>query len=349
LLLVSESSCYALEVTLEWDPSSEPELAYYRVYRGTSSGVYPKLEMIPSADILWNSPEGPNHPVFEGKVTITNSLQPAWAWSSGGGGKGLFRYKLNDSDLESGAAETASTSYKPDSQLPGGVHILYVQEKDEFGTWSESALFPIIIDATLDEGLSHFISVRAFSAEGLGSPYSREVCVIAPSSINPPYNRGWQITSGDLEGFKVFYNSTADPGIIPTLGSSDDIPRFDLAGLTGLGIPVNLQPSGAVFNEPLWSEFPCPGYSNINQLSLGLYDGNQWNLVWDGAAGQLTTVGEGWLDGDPEYNTGETPHTITLVVKHFTGVQAAVTSSGTTVTVETGGGGGGCFIDSLMR
>lgn len=113
---------------------------------------------------------------------------------------------------------------------------------------------------------------------------------------------------------------------------------------------MNLQPSGAVFATPVpvWIEFPLPGYSNMNQLNLGLYHNSEWLLAWDGEKGELTPAGEGWLEGAPAYNTDEDPHTVAIVVKHFTGVQAAVPllpDPGPTAT--GGGGGGGCFVAAL--
>jgi predicted outer membrane repeat protein len=48
----------------------------------------------------------PNAPVLSGS-TPTNRTRPVWTWtSSGGGGNGLFRCKLDDADLASGATQT---------------------------------------------------------------------------------------------------------------------------------------------------------------------------------------------------------------------------------------------------
>jgi hypothetical protein len=191
-----------------------------------------------------------------------------------------------------------------------------------------------------------FFAVRAFDVEGRVSAYSREIAVIAPAWINPPYNRGWAITSGELQGFLVFYNTDTDP-VTPTLGSPEDVPPFNLPGLVGIGTPWNLQPSGAVFTQPVWVEFPVHSYSGTMQPSLGFCDDTGWILAWDGETGQLTHAGEGWLDGAPAYNTGEDPHTVSVVVKHFTGVQAAVPAGQDDTTGAGGTGGGGCFIATL--
>jgi hypothetical protein len=202
----------------------------------------------------------------------------------------------------------------------------------------------------LNDNKDYFFAVQAFDSEGLYSLYSREVKVIAPSSITAQYaqyDRGWEITSGDLAGFTVLYNS-AD-GITPTLGSSDTIPALNLPGLTAVGIPLNLEPNGSVFNTPVTLIFPCPGYSYISDFSLGLFEGGQWQLVWDGGTQELTTAGTDWIDGLPQYLPNENPPTIKIAVKHFSGVQAGAppaAAAAAQATGDAGGGGGGCFIST---
>ena len=89
----------------------------------------------------------PNAPTVEG-TTPTNDITPTWSWTSGGGGNGTYRYKLDDSDLSTGATETTSTNYTPGSALSEGSHTLYVQERDGAGNWSNSGSFTIFIDNT---------------------------------------------------------------------------------------------------------------------------------------------------------------------------------------------------------
>ena len=76
----------------------------------------------------------------------TGDTTPTWYWTSGGGGNGTFRYKLDDSYLTYGATETTDTSYTPGSALAEGIHTLYVQEQDDDGNWSTSGYFAIVID-----------------------------------------------------------------------------------------------------------------------------------------------------------------------------------------------------------
>ncbi len=80
----------------------------------------------------------------------TNSRQPAWTWTSGGnGGRGWFRYKLDDSILTSGTPSGAITTFIPDAPgLAEGVHTIYVQEQDSAGNWSSISRNSIRIDLT---------------------------------------------------------------------------------------------------------------------------------------------------------------------------------------------------------
>lgn len=81
-------------------------------------------------------------------TTPTNDTTPTWTWTSGGGGNGTFRYKLDNSDLTSGATETTNTAYTPSAQLSEGSHTLYVQEQNDAGDWSNSGSYEIVIDIT---------------------------------------------------------------------------------------------------------------------------------------------------------------------------------------------------------
>ncbi|NLW90483.1 MAG: hypothetical protein GXY34_02630, partial [Syntrophomonadaceae bacterium] len=80
--------------------------------------------------------------------TPTTDTTPTWSWTAGGGGNGIYRYKLDNNDLSSGATETADSDYTPGSALNEGSHTLYVQERDVVGNWSASGSFVITIDVT---------------------------------------------------------------------------------------------------------------------------------------------------------------------------------------------------------
>ena len=81
--------------------------------------------------------------------TPTNDTTPTWTWSSGEGeGSGTYRYKLDNSDLASGATETTETSYTAETALSEESHTLYVSERDNVGRWSSTGSFTILIDIT---------------------------------------------------------------------------------------------------------------------------------------------------------------------------------------------------------
>ena len=88
----------------------------------------------------------PAAPIVTG-ITPTDDTTPTWTWTSGGGGgNGTYRYKLDDSDLSTGATETTLASFTPASPLAGDTYILYVQERDDAGNWSTSGSFTIAIN-----------------------------------------------------------------------------------------------------------------------------------------------------------------------------------------------------------
>ncbi len=77
----------------------------------------------------------PSLPVFTVTPTSPGTVLPSYAWTSGGGGAGYYRYNFN-----SGAwsAETTATSYAAPSTFDFGSYFFYVQERDAGGNWSGS-------------------------------------------------------------------------------------------------------------------------------------------------------------------------------------------------------------------
>ena len=127
-----------------WDTSTIPDGTYY-IYAGivdeSNVPVYAY-----SAEPLVIDRTPPVAPVVSGP-TLTNSPTPTWSWSSGGGGgDGTFRYRLDNSDLTTGATETANLSFTPGAALSEKGHTLYVQERDVAGNWSDSGSFAIEVD-----------------------------------------------------------------------------------------------------------------------------------------------------------------------------------------------------------
>jgi hypothetical protein len=214
----------------------------------------------------------------------------------------------------------------------------------------------------LEDNKRYVFVVTAFNNTGLESSGSREIQILDPGDIPAPYNinynRGWRITAGNVQGFTVFYHDSNV--IIPTLGSSGDIPalRQTIAGIQGVGVPLNLQPSGTHFSPPVTLLIPCPGYSDASTLGIYYYDDirRQWFLADDpDDPGTVQPDAVGWLvPGSRVNHNAGNPSTIEIQVYHFSGVQAgtfasASASSGSVAAGGGSGGGGGCFISALAQ
>lgn len=95
----------------------------------------------------------PNDTVPPGKPTVrvsptgpTRELRPTWTWTSGGGGSGSYQISLDKTVFDSTAVALIGTTYKPDTNLSLGVHILYVREQDAAGNWSPAGQAQVEID-----------------------------------------------------------------------------------------------------------------------------------------------------------------------------------------------------------
>ena len=86
-------------------------------------------------------------PIITG-ASPTNNAMPRWSWNTGGGGNGIYRYKLDNSEMSNGTVTTTNTSYSPGQALLEGSHTLFVQEQDTAGNWSTVGSFTIVIDLT---------------------------------------------------------------------------------------------------------------------------------------------------------------------------------------------------------
>jgi hypothetical protein len=90
-------------------------------------------------------PSSPNVSLIQSSPS--NNPKAGWKWTSGGGGKGWYRFKLEDEIWNTGIQGEEST-FIPKTDLTEGTHILFVQEQDSAGNWSKSASATIVIDIT---------------------------------------------------------------------------------------------------------------------------------------------------------------------------------------------------------
>jgi hypothetical protein len=195
---------------------------------------------------------------------------------------------------------------------------------------------------------TYCFAVTAWDNEGNESVMDREVCVLGSNDLDPNYDRGWKITAGDLKGFTVMYDS-GDP--TPTLGSSIEIPALSKSNVIGVGLPLHLETQ--TFNTPAKIFIPCPGYSDVSDLDIYYYDDvrKDWYLANDADIPDMVQPDAiDWMVERSRYDhsysddPSNDPSTIEILVKHFSGTQAAAR---TTSSSSSGGGGGGCFIATI--
>ncbi len=133
----SDIASLGADDTSYYDSTANENTTYYYLLRSESGTSGASL----TAEVS-GVRQSPNPPDVSGDESPSGPT-PEWTWDTGGGGNLNFRYKLDDDDLTSGATETTDISYIPSSDLPGGNRILYVQERDDAGNWSDSGSFSI--------------------------------------------------------------------------------------------------------------------------------------------------------------------------------------------------------------
>jgi hypothetical protein len=88
----------------------------------------------------------PSKPIIDPlPLSPLNDIQPTWSWKAGGGGSGLFRWKLDNPNLDAGSDTTRENSFRPKVALSEGLHTLYLQEADSAGNWSAVTSRGIIV------------------------------------------------------------------------------------------------------------------------------------------------------------------------------------------------------------
>ncbi len=209
--------------------------------------------------------------------------------------------------------KSSEPSFYPYNTYPFDTSItIKVDVMDREGFQMEQAVFTIGIETEAEHEVAQ---------ESADIP---DVSTIDPENpdLGGVYDTGIQVDSGDLEGARIIYNS--DEPIEPTFDFSSGIPPLDVEGMDGVGIPLILQPHAAVFSTPVRIFIPCPGYSNVSDLCVMFYNGEEWIAACD-TSGEILPGGEGWMvPGSRINHNNGAPSTIEIQVYHFSAVQAAV-------------------------
>jgi hypothetical protein len=116
-------------------------------------------------------------PVPKAYGTSPTNLPPKWTWT-GGGGAGVFRYRLADSNFTSSDKETTDSSYALASATSGTTYILYVQERDPAGNWSGAGSKSIVYDLTQPV-------VSILSPQASGTYYASSNVTVSGTATGP--------------------------------------------------------------------------------------------------------------------------------------------------------------------
>jgi fibronectin type 3 domain-containing protein len=111
--------------------ATEGSQTVYAIFRGEVASKT-AFSVVYEPSIIYDS-VAPNAPVVSGE-TSTTTRKPTWSWTSGGDGKGSYRYRVDSGSW----VETSETSYTSASDLALGAHSFDVQERDYAGNWSAS-------------------------------------------------------------------------------------------------------------------------------------------------------------------------------------------------------------------
>jgi hypothetical protein len=264
--------------------------------------------------------------------------------------------------------------------------VAYDRTRDVQGDFSFDASVQITVDVRDAAGLQEVQGVYRFKVESemahreandpLNLPDAGAVDPADPALDGMVYDTGVEVYSGDLTGAKIFYNSSE--AVTPRFGPLYEMPtlsaektknpkklkisdrglppkhsnaKVNRTEVSPVGMGMNLQPP-TVFGTPVKLFMPCPGYEDVSDLSIFLFNGQEWVLACD-AKGNLMPDGEGWMVPGSRVNHNfadnpmNDPSTIEIWVYHFSGAQAAEVT--TAVDVSAADAGQGCFVSTIME
>lgn len=134
----------------------------------------------------------------------SNNPRPGWTWKTGGGGNGIFRYRLDQDDLTQSAMTGAASVYAPDTNLGHGEHTLFVQERDEAGNWSPTGSAKLILDLV---------------------PPAKPLVSFSPVSPMAASSPKWSWRSGGNGGAGIFRYRLDVDDLAQAIESTDTVPN----------------------------------------------------------------------------------------------------------------------------
>ncbi len=293
---------------------------------------------------------------------VSGNRRPTWSWSglpTSQGGIGVFRYKLDNPDMASGATQTNSLSYTPSSDLQSGYHTLYVQEEsiDEFWSINGSARVTIYDSSSQSTSISLVVAgnygstgilIKTLDAGNSWSSLPVDSTVPLNAALFPKHNVGWAV------GGNTPTHLQASGQILKTTDGGNSWTR-QIGSLTGWGALDFLDTNTG------WVMTTGQGTLNILRTTDGGSTWKQYNtgflIVSAYTAIQFTNASTGWVaaGGSSIFKTSDGGATWTakqigssILTLHFTsadtgwvgganGFLAKTTDGGNTWSAESSG------------
>ncbi len=246
----------------------------------------------------------PNQPVV---TSIPKKLRPIWTWESGGAnGSGNYRYKLDDAIVNLNPIETSSLTFTPNKDLSEGNHILYVQERDVAGNWSNTGSstilaarplnaltdneieegYTLLFDGSRESFANNFVDYQQNVSDNifLDTKWSADIGnYITMPGTGPDIRSKLQYRDFDL---RLEYRNSGNQGIFYRFRVSQSLPWQ-----TGVEFAIDNLVSTTLLKSNPGAAYDMFGHSQTvyNPFSLGL-----WNSVRIVAVGDSV---EHWMNG----------------------------------------------------
>jgi hypothetical protein len=236
-----------------------------------------------------------------------NSLKPIWTWKSGGGGNGTFRCRVDNPDLSTGTVTVTQSTFAQPTDLSEGRHVLYVQERDAAGNWSELTFRSLLLV------LRGTVGNAGFTSGPVVHPSLSISRTDVPFIAFQDGANAYKTTVMKWNG--ISWESVGISGFSPGYASS---PTFSL---NSSGTPFIAFTDGAngnkasmmQWNGSSWENVGSPGFSagTVANLSMAISGDVPYIAFTDNANGGRATLmrwsGVSWITvGDPGFSSGAT-------------------------------------------
>lgn len=242
----------------------------------------------------------PPMPIVMAPDTLRSGIL-SWTWKSGGGdGIGVYRYRLNDSDLSNVTKTTTSLSYQAGQATVEDSETLYVQECDSSGNWSAAGHATIVVRTGPP---SWYKFDGDLKDAGLNANHGTATGGLAyAADHNGAANKALDFKSGNLSiatgsaRYALGSHITVSAWIkMPP--SDGDNHYFVISPEGGIGMFSTLDSVGMTISTPSTENAHCAIPANTWTHITGTYDGTDIRIYRNGAL-QATKNHPGYISGD---------------------------------------------------